>query len=155
MLADTKLIYVCAACSHRIEAAEQPCQCPNCRAVGKCRDFPTVETATIAKQNDLLRLGLLIATPKGMKARVMLTPGINAKGPAFVSLCLLSVSMFTDFSEDNDPYGQRDFAALTVENTRIYFKIDLYDEACEYGSSEPANLDRTTRVLTVLLPSEY
>ena len=75
MLADTKLIYVCAACSHRIEAAEQPCQCPNCRAVGKCRDFPTVETATIAKQNDLLRLGLLIATPKGMKARVMLTPG--------------------------------------------------------------------------------
>ncbi|MFC3530263.1 DUF3768 domain-containing protein [Paracoccus mangrovi] len=93
--------------------------------------------------------------PKGMKAQVLVTPGINAKGPAFVSLCLLSISMFKDFSEDNDPWGDRGFAALTVDDTRIYFKIDLYDEACEYGSSEPANLDRTTRVMTVLLPSEY
>lgn len=155
MLVDTKPIYVCAACSHRIEAVEQPAQCPKCHAVGKARDFPTEEIATIARQNDQMRLGLLIATPKGMNARVMLTPGIQAKGPTFVAHCLLSVSMFTDFSEDNDPFGARDFAALTVEGTRIYFKIDLYDEACEYGSSDPANLDRTTRVLTILLPSEY
>ena len=41
MLDDAKLIYVCAACSHPIEAAEQPCQCPKCRIVGKARDFPT------------------------------------------------------------------------------------------------------------------
>ncbi len=155
MLAETKLTYVCAACSHRFDASEQPWQCPKCRAVGKARDFPTVETATIANQNDQLRLGLLGGMPKGMKAQVLVTPGINAKGPAFVSLCLLSISMFKDFSEDNDPWGDRGFAALTVDDTRIYFKIDLYDEACEYGSSEPANLDRTTRVMTVLLPSEY
>ena len=155
MLVDTKLTYVCAACAHQIEAAEQPCQCPKCRAVGKARDFPTVETATIAKQNDQLRLGLLAGMPKDMKAQVLVTPGINAKGPAFVSLCLLSISMFKDFSEDNDPWGDRGFAALTVDDTRIYFKIDLYDEACEYGSEEPANLARTTRVLTLLLPSEY
>ncbi len=155
MLADAKMIYVCAACKHTFDAAEQPFQCPKCRIVGKARDFPTEQTATIAKQNDLLRLGLLTALPKGMKAQVLMTPGIAAKGPVFQSLCLLSVAMYSDFSEDNDPYGARDFAALTVENTRIYFKIDLYDEACEYGSEEPANLDRTTRVLTLLLPSEY
>ncbi|WP_299846869.1 DUF3768 domain-containing protein [uncultured Paracoccus sp.] len=155
MLVDTKPVYVCAACSHRFEAVDQPCQCPNCHTVGKARDFPTEETATIAKQNDQMRLGLLIRMRAGMEARVMLTPGIQAKGPVFVNLCLLSVSMFTDFTEDNDPFGARDFAALTVDGTRIYFKIDLYDEACEYGSSDPANLDRTTRVLTILLPSEY
>ena len=155
MLAETRLIYVCATCAHRIEAAEQPCQCPNCHAVGKARDFPTEETAAIAGQNDQLRLGLLAGIPNGMKARVLVTPGISAKGPVFVSLCLRSISMFKDFSEDNDPWGDRGFAALTVEDTRIYFKIDLYDEACEYGSDDPANPDRTTRVLTILLPSEY
>ena len=87
MLVDTKPVYVCAACSHRIEAVEQPCQCPKCHAVGKTRDFPTEENATIAKQNDLLRLGLLIDMPKGMKARVVYTPGIQAKGPVFIRTC--------------------------------------------------------------------
>ncbi|WP_252734034.1 DUF3768 domain-containing protein [Paracoccus marinaquae] len=155
MLDNADLTYVCAACRHRFEAAEQPCRCPKCRAVGKDRDFPTAEAAEIARQNDLFRLGLVEGMPAGMTGRVFMTPGIANRGPVFQSLCLVAVATFSDFTEDNDPYGDHGFAALTVNEVRIYFKIDLYDETCAFGSEEPANPGRTTRVLTVLLPSEY
>lgn len=155
MLDDCKTTYACAACGHRFEDRTEPCQCPKCRIVGKSRDFPTAENAEIARQNDLFRLGIVTGLPEGFRGRVVLTPGINAEGRDFVTECCLAVAQFDAFSEDNDPYGARDFAALTVKGVRIYFKIDLYDADCVYGSEKPADLDATTRVLTLLLPSEY
>jgi len=35
------------------------------------------------------------------------------------------------------------------------FKVDYFDEAMEYGSSDPANTSITTRVVTILLPEDY
>lgn len=155
MFDDWNLTYVCAACAHRFEAAEQPCQCPKCRVVGKARDFPSAETAEIARQNDLFRLGIVAGMPEGMKGHYVVTPGIRALGRDFETACYLAVSAFKDFSEDNDPCGDRGFAALIVNDIRVYWKIDLYDADCVYGSEEPTDPERTTRVLTILLPSEY
>ena len=138
-----------------VEAAEQPCQCPKCRAVGKDRDFPTAEAAEIARQNDLFRLGLVEGMPAGIKGHARMTAGIANRGPVFQSLCVVAVATFSDFTEDNDPYGDHSFAVLTVSGVSIYFKIDLYDETGTFGSEEPANPDRTTRALTILLSSEY
>jgi len=42
-----------------------------------------------------------------------------------------------------------------VGDQRIWFKIDLYDKDLQYGSPDPADPDVTTRVMTILLPSEY
>ena len=70
-------------------------------------------------------------------------------------LILKAVSEFSDFTPDNDPYGEHDFGALNVEGHRIYFKIDYYDRDLIYGSPDPANPEVTTRVLTIMLASEY
>jgi hypothetical protein len=41
------------------------------------------------------------------------------------------------------------------ETYSIFWKIDLYDLAYNIGSDDPANVDATRRVLTVLHASEY
>ena len=41
------------------------------------------------------------------------------------------------------------------ETYSIFWKIDLYDLAYNMGSDDPANVDATRRVLTVLHASEY
>jgi Protein of unknown function (DUF3768) len=36
-----------------------------------------------------------------------------------------------------------------------YWKIDYYDERYEFGSEDPADPEKTTRVLTLTLAAEY
>lgn len=60
---------------------------------------------------------------------------------------------FDSFSEDNDPYGEHDFGSLKWHGETVFWKIDYYDQALQYGK-DPLALD-CRRVLTVLLASEY
>lgn len=57
----------------------------------------------------------------------------------------------------DDPYGERDFGVVTFLDERIYWKIDSYaaDGTFSFGSDAPWDASATTRVLTILLPSEY
>tara|TARA_Y100000815_G_C12948051_1_gene351839 strand:- start:59 stop:265 length:207 start_codon:yes stop_codon:yes gene_type:complete len=66
-----------------------------------------------------------------------------------------AVAEFNDFTSDNDPYGEHDFGTLTVGGRRINWKIDYYDNDLKYGSPDPADPSVTTRVLTIMLASEY
>ena len=40
-------------------------------------------------------------------------------------------------------------------NRRFFWKIDCYDERGEYGSEDPADPQKTTRILTIMLASKY
>ena len=56
----------------------------------------------------------------------------------------------------NDPYNEHDFGAFSQEGVgKIFWKIDYYDAAMKYGSEDPADPTKTTRVLTIMLASEY
>lgn len=55
----------------------------------------------------------------------------------------------------NDPYGEHDFGKVVVNGVSCFWKISYYDNRLEYGSEDPANPDITTRVLTIMLTSEY
>ena len=55
----------------------------------------------------------------------------------------------------DDPYGERDFGAFEFQGARLFFKIDYYDLALEYGSENPADASITRRVLTIMLSEEY
>ncbi len=111
-------------------------------------DVLDAETLAIRSLNDQLRSSF-------SGGRVVMTQGVNALADATIANVLRAVRGFDDFSEDNDPYGTHEFGMLEIEGERVMFKIDAYDQNLEYGSPDPADPTVTTRVLTILLASEY
>ncbi len=63
------------------------------------------------------------------------------------------VRAFDVFTEDNDSCGERDFGSLMWHGQKVFWKIDCYDEALEYGL-RPLDPE-CRRVMTVMLASEY
>ncbi|MBG0508793.1 DUF3768 domain-containing protein [Agrobacterium sp. MOPV5] len=87
--------------------------------------------------------------------RVLLTPGVTTLSADQQKAVILAVQAFDDFSRDNDPYGEHDFGAVTLEDAVFFWKIDYYDLDLQFGSSDPADDDVTCRVLTVMRADEY
>ncbi len=121
----------------------------------------TNKSEIIAQQNDMFRqnFGMSLqdyiqGTPSG---RYVVTSGIQCLGLFKQSEVHNKVRNFNDFNEDNDPHGEHDYGSFQLENNKqkIIWKIDYYDTTYEYGSEDPADLSKTRRVLTVMLPSEY
>jgi hypothetical protein len=87
--------------------------------------------------------------------RVMLTAGIDALPSDVKAMVIRRVATFAEFTADNDPHGEHDFGNFELAGRKVFWKIDYYDAAMEFGSEDPADLSKTTRVLTVMLASEY
>lgn len=87
--------------------------------------------------------------------RVLMTVAVNALPYDVKALALHRIRSFSDFSADNDPHGEHDFGSFELAGETFFWKIDYYDERCEYGSEDPADPAKTTRVLTLMLASEY
>ncbi|OLF78052.1 hypothetical protein AWH62_03180 [Maricaulis sp. W15] len=87
----------------------------------------------------------------------VMTRGVAALTPEQIIEAWMCVRSFADFTEGNDPYGERDFGGFTIECAgRLFWKIDYYaDRACDSGSEDPADPDRSYRVLTIMLAEEY
>lgn len=147
--------YVCARCAAEQSAYVPPSRCPRCEHVGGMRDFCTRATLAIRYQNDQFRAGLASGEGCPFPGTAVVTAGVREMGRTFETAAYLAVAKDTAFNEDNDPYGDHTFGTVTVSGERLFWKIDLYDRALEYGSPEPANPERTHRVLTILFPSEY
>lgn len=62
---------------------------------------------------------------------------------------------FEEFNEANDPHGEHDFGSFDVRGQKFYFKIDYYDKSLEFGSDDPTDPEKTSRVMTLMLASEY
>ncbi len=86
---------------------------------------------------------------------ICVTAGVQTMGQAGVEAALTAVRDFDSFTADNDPYEEHDFGALKVVGERMLWKIDYYDRDRRYGSPDPADPAVTTRVLTIMLASEY
>lgn len=87
--------------------------------------------------------------------QVVMTQGVNEFPLDVKAHVLLMVRSFNDFAGDNDPYGEHDFGAFELAGDTFYWKIDYYDIGCRNGSEDPADPDKTTRVLTIMLAQEY
>ena len=109
----------------------------------------TDQSKRIANLNDQCRKAM------GIAGRLVQTQGINALPQHVQSAIREKVETFNDFPADNDPYGERDFGALTHEGHRIFWKIDYYAPDMCHGSEDPSDPRQTVRVLTLMLAEEY
>jgi hypothetical protein len=107
-----------------------------------------MSTEKIRTLNDTFRRSLT-------GGKVMMTAGIAALSVAVQAKVLNEVRTFDAFTADNDPHGEHDFGSFEVDGRKIFWKIDAYDAAMEFGSEDPADASKTTRVLTVMFASEY
>ena len=85
----------------------------------------------------------------------LVTPGIAALSEATKSAVFVRVITFNAFDEDNDPHQEHDFGSFEIEGSRIFWKIDYYDPTLQFGSEDPVDPAKTTRVLTIMLAQEY
>ena len=110
----------------------------------------TEKTAEIAALNDQFRTGINPAL-----GRVLITQGISALPLLDQVQIAEKVQTFTAFSENNDPYAERDFGAFEHGGDKVFWKIDYYNRALDGGSDDPADPFKTRRVLTIMLAQEY
>jgi hypothetical protein len=105
-------------------------------------------TQRIRALNDQLR--------QNMAAGVaVMTPGVAALGQEAVDRIVKTVAVFDDFCHANDPHEEHDFGAFDADGTRIFFKIDYYDETLTVHSPDPSDPNVTKRVITIMLAEEY
>ena len=87
--------------------------------------------------------------------KVVMTSGVNALPTDVRAMATRKVATFDAFSVDNDPHGEHDFGAFDLAGHKFFFKLDYYDPGLEFGSADPADSAKTTRVLTLMLAEEY
>jgi len=87
--------------------------------------------------------------------RAVLTQGVSALPSNVQAMAMRKVATFNAFDADNDPHGEHDFGSFELAGQMLFWKLDYYDPSLEFGSDDPADPNRTTRVLTLMLASEY
>lgn len=108
----------------------------------------SINTEKIRALNDAFRTTLT-------GGKVLLTAGVNALPSEVKATVIRRVRTFSEFNEENDPHGEHDFGNFSLVGQKFFFKIDYYDSNMEFGSEDPSDPSKTTRVLTIMLAQEY
>lgn len=104
----------------------------------------------IAALNDGLRTSFDLA-----KGQIYLSRGVADLPAGDRSKIIDLVKAFNQFTEDNDPYMEHDFGKVSHNGNDVFFKIDYYDKSLQFHSEDAANPEKTVRVMTIMLASEY
>jgi Protein of unknown function (DUF3768) len=103
---------------------------------------------TIARLNDEFRSTF-------EDGRILMTPAVNALPVEVRAAAIVAVQAFTVFTKHNDPFEEHDYGSFDLAGETFFWKIDYYDETCTYGSEDPCEPEKTTRVLTLMLAADY
>jgi len=99
----------------------------------------------IAELNDQFRKNLTL----GVVNRTNRVTAIDAEK------LMQSIASFDNFTEDNDPWREHDFGSIELDGECLFWKIDYYDLQLEYQSEDPADTNKTKRVMTIMFADEY
>jgi hypothetical protein len=106
------------------------------------------KTACIRELNDDFRRSFI-------GGRVLVTPGVRSLPIETNAAVLERVRTFAAFNTENDPLGEHDFGSFRLEGETYFFKIDYYSPDMQGGSEDPADPEKTVRVLTIMRADEY
>jgi Protein of unknown function (DUF3768) len=87
--------------------------------------------------------------------QILMTAGVAELPLDTKARLLLAVQSFSNFTKDNDPHSEHDFGNIELEGDRYFWKIDYYALDLESGSEDPADPEKTARVLTIMRADEY
>jgi hypothetical protein len=87
--------------------------------------------------------------------KIVMTAGVAALPSDVNAKAIRETAKFDAFDPDNDPHSEHDFGSFELSGHRFFFKIDYYHPNGEFGSDDPADPAKTTRVLTLMLAEEY
>src|SRR5258708_34445209 len=118
------------------------------------REHSQSSSEQIRELNDAFRtqpfIGAALASDE-----LVITRGVADYGNDFADRAVTAVRRFSNFTEDNDPYGEHAFGSFDLDAVKLFWKIDYYDRKLEYGSPHPAAPALTPRLLTPPLPHDY
>jgi hypothetical protein len=98
--------------------------------------------------NDLLRR-------HHVGGRIFLSRELTARGPDTITAALNMIRLVTEFTDANDPYGERDFGSVELNGERLFWKIDYYDQSLTSQATDPADPFQCMRIMTVMFAWEY
>jgi len=107
-----------------------------------------MSSAKIQALNDAFRTTLT-------GGNVRLTASINALPSDVKAMVIRRVMTFSEFNEENNLRQEHDFGNFSLVGRKFFFKLDYYDSNMEFGSEDPSDPAKTTRVLTIMLVEEY
>jgi Protein of unknown function (DUF3768) len=87
--------------------------------------------------------------------QVTITAGVHALPADTKARVLEMVRTFDKFDDGNDPHAEHDLCSLEIDGESYFAKMDYYDLEVRYGSEDPSDPTKTTRVLTIMRADEY
>jgi hypothetical protein len=107
----------------------------------------------IAALNDAFRSTLGGAHPTD-GCVVVTSSVVHQFKPERVAEIAKIVAEYTNFNNDNDPYGEHDLGNFEYGGQQFLWKIDYYNRTRDSGSENPADPAVTFRILTIMLASD-
>ena len=120
------------------------------------KKLPKIEK--IALLNDELRKKLITGElfKADSKDKAYITKGASIFVNGMNKMQFLNnVALYRNFTEDNNPHGERDFGNFMYQKEKIFWKIDYKDNAMMYHSPDASDPSQTIRVLTIMKASEW
>ena len=108
-------------------------------------------------RNEYWRSRLLVGlTPPARYVQFFMTQGVRMH-PRGVEAMAYLLTCPAQLEESINPWGDCDMLKVVFSGETFYLKIDCYssDGTLKHASEDPADDQKTTRVFTCLLASEY
>jgi hypothetical protein len=109
----------------------------------------TTRSETIGRLNDRCRQGL------DRTARITVTRACLGalSTDSLASQAIAQAHLLQELRRHRFADGDalRERGEFTIDDTRVYFTIDYYDQTLEWGAEDPADASITRRVLTMML----
>ena len=116
-----------------------------------------VQISPTGRRNEYWRRKLYRASQIPSRyVQLFMTQGVKHHPKGIDAIAYL-IACPAQMSEDINPWGDCDMLKVVLDGETFYLKVDCYasDGSLRYGSEDPADDAKTTRVFTCLLASEY
>ncbi len=113
------------------------------------------ESPVSKKKEKIRRLNDMHRGSETSGGKMEISVGIRNQGRKFLTKAKVAVAHYDNFTREADFTNEHSFGKVEVDGQQVVFQIFYYDSSMRMESSDPSNPKITTRVLVIMLESEY